>query len=157
MELQEGGLIIVLDLGVESIRFYDSIGDYVRKITDEKVNFDSVADIVYRVVMSDLIRMLNLPPAEAIEHLSKDNTTDYIPQFLKCILCHEQDLFSEICKESLLNLYIKMRSQLEIKMNVQYTSQNIGMDYVVVREIMMSYVPMTATHHNKIRNSLWKH
>lgn len=135
MSKNEHDKLIIVDLGSDGVTLYDTIAAHVKKTANIKMNTYSVTKMVHKSIIEDLVYFLNIPPAEALDNVQSLVNFSYQFEIMDMFRIKEMDVFNSAIKPLVLNIYLKVRSQFKVRINVQYSPKKVRLDHVVIREV----------------------
>lgn len=130
----QGDNIRILDLGVESVYMNDSLDILVGKLCEHGDEHQWLGRHIYTEVVQDVVRLLNLPPWQAIEMCKQVPRTETFRDIIVLFHLREIDVLRTACHELALKIYTKLRKQLGPNISgAHYSSEIIGIDHVAIR------------------------
>ncbi len=125
--------IHILDLGREGVSIYDNLDVLIHNVAEYGNEDRSLGREFFREVVTDVVRLLNIPPTEALQQCKWVPRTDTFRDMVTLFRIREIDVVRHACYESALILYQKLRKQLGIDLHTQYTTEYVGLDHVAIR------------------------
>lgn len=130
------GESFILDLGDLGQRYYKELNDYFSKIKNYTEEFRWAINMVYETTLEDLIRIMGGDGIKVIEILKSFPSSKSISDLILSIEYFEYDELVPICQQYALAFYFKLRPQIESSYERIYIPKMLGLDYVVITEII---------------------
>ena len=130
------GSIILLDVGIIGLKFYESLSDYFLRIRDFSEDSSGSAMDVYSIILGDLVRIMKKEPMGVLEEIKYFPYSDSIHQVIVSIDELEYSELMVICQEHVLELYLHLRPQILFSQAVMLIPDTIGTNYISVKEVM---------------------
>lgn len=128
-----GNPIKIFDLGQESVNIFDTLNEFVERVTDcGSVDYHLGRDL-FNEIVTDVVRLLNIPPSEAIEQCKRVPRGETFRDMVVLFGIREIDDIKLSCYESALCIYKKLREQIGVTMGTYYAAEFVGLDHVAIR------------------------
>lgn len=138
--MSEKGSLYIVDLGIDGFKLADELQGFFEKSGSPSKNAYWLAKMAHREIVHQLVRYLNLPPTEAIDRIKDIASIGDIKNIFSLLDLREFDVFSNMVHGYALELYLKIRTQINKDWNILYIPVEEGYDYVVLSEVIADIV-----------------
>lgn len=127
--------LVILDIGPLGHILLTQIQDQIHNACDFDREADHIALHFHEQIMADIVRMLDQPPARAIELITTSFPRgDEIRRDMAYLHMREFDVFISLIREGALAIYQKIRQQIGVEMNTLYALKQIGIDFLLIEK-----------------------